>query len=89
MLNEGFVQYTVQHQTKVFCFAIKLLLLILLRYLKTVHLGLAIIFDDFQFTQFMSVIREMVNRVETEQKAKLQQLKQMQEETKYFIHCHA
>lgn len=37
----------------------------------------------FQFTQFMSVIREMVSRVETEQKAKLQQLKQMQEETKY------
>ncbi|CAB3987180.1 SCY1 2 isoform X2 [Paramuricea clavata] len=35
-----------------------------------------------QFTQFMSVIREMVSRVETEQKAKLQQLKQMQEETK-------
>jgi hypothetical protein len=32
----------------------------------------------------MSVIREMVSRVETEQKAKLQQLKQMQEETKYF-----
>lgn len=63
--------------------------LILLRYLKTVHLGFAIFFDDFQFTQFMSVIREMVNRVETEQKAKLQQLKQMQEETKYFIHCHA
>ncbi|XP_028397554.1 SCY1-like protein 2 isoform X2 [Dendronephthya gigantea] len=35
-----------------------------------------------QFTQFMSVIREMVSRVETEQKGKLQQLKQMQEETK-------
>lgn len=63
-----------------------MLLLILFPYLKAVHV--AIVFDDFQFTQFMSVIREMVNRVETEQKAKLQQLKQMQEETKYFIHCH-
>ncbi|XP_046852322.1 SCY1-like protein 2 isoform X2 [Xenia sp. Carnegie-2017] len=35
-----------------------------------------------QFSQFMSVIRELISRVETEQKAKLQQLKQMQEETK-------
>lgn len=60
--------------------------MILFPYLKAVHV--ATVFDDFQFTQFMSVIREMVNRVETEQKAKLQQLKQMQEETKYFIHCH-
>ena len=30
----------------------------------------------------MSVIRDLINRVETEQKAKLKQLKQMQEETK-------
>ena len=30
----------------------------------------------------MSVIRDLLTRVETEQKAKLQQLKQMQEETK-------
>lgn len=35
-----------------------------------------------QFSQFMSVIRDLINRVETEQKAKLKQLKQMQEETK-------
>lgn len=30
----------------------------------------------------MSVIRDLLTRVETEQKVKLQQLKQMQEETK-------
>lgn len=39
----------------------------------------------------MTLIREMIGRVETEQKVKLQQLKQMQEETKYVIifsiHC--
>ena len=40
---------------------------------------------SFQFTQFMTLIREMISRVETEQKAKLQQLRQMQEETKYVI----
>ena len=40
---------------------------------------------SFQFTQFMTLVREMISRVETEQKAKLQQLRQMQEETKYVI----
>ena len=53
--------------------------------------GLVCLISSFQFTQFMTLIREMIGRVETEQKVKLQQLKQMQEETKYviifYIHC--